>query len=186
MTETKLMRRVGGGHNMRLDGVSDILIRCRGASVMDIGCNRGMVAYEFANNGAAVVHGCDNYEAGIATAREVFTDLRAVRSQFEVVDLTAPPAEALAPFMGENYDIMVVLATFHKLARIMTLEQFDALVSHLGALTKTYFVWRATSFDVPANEAEMQRVGKCLSGFRLVQWSVMSEQLGIAAVWKRG
>lgn len=65
--ENKLMRRVAGYHDIRLDGMLDLVIRARGASVMDVGCNRGLVGFEMANNGATLVHGCDNFAEGIDT-----------------------------------------------------------------------------------------------------------------------
>jgi ribosomal protein L11 methylase PrmA len=74
--------------------MTDLVLRAKGKSVFDIGCNRGMVGYQFAEQGAAVVHGCDNYEMGIQTAREVFADLRFVEGRFEVVDLTQGPQVA--------------------------------------------------------------------------------------------
>lgn len=183
-SEIGLMRRVGGSHNIRLDGVGDILTRARGTSVMDIGCNRGMVAYEFAQNGAKIVHGCDNYELGIQTAREVFTDMREVKSQFEVVDLTKGPL-SLDVFGGQKYDIMVLLATYHKLKRIMSQEDMDALLIRLGELTGDFFVWRATSFNASENDQEMLNLDRVLSGFKRTHTSYLSKQLGVAAIWER-
>jgi len=71
-----------------MDGMVDLVMRAKDKSVFDIGCNRGLVGFEFANNGASIVHGCDIYEEGIKTAREVFADIRSTESRFEVVDLT--------------------------------------------------------------------------------------------------
>ena len=68
--------RQSGHQTDRLDGVGDILRRARGSSLLDIGTNRGLVAYEFAWHGARVVHGCDIYQAGITTATEVAATLR--------------------------------------------------------------------------------------------------------------
>jgi SAM-dependent methyltransferase len=90
----KVQRRVAGVNELRLDGMGDLLLRAKGKSVFDIGCNRGMVGYQFAQQGAAMVHGCDIYEKGIETAREVFADLRFVEGRFEVVDLTEGPEGA--------------------------------------------------------------------------------------------
>jgi hypothetical protein len=146
-----IMRRVAGYHDLRMDGISDLVLRARGASVMDIGCNRGLVGFEFANNGAALVHGCDNYEPGIATARELFADLRSVRSQFEVVDLTK--RDALKVFGEQAYDLMLMLATYHKLKRIMDPPALTRLIGELAALTVKYFAWRGTSESIPATSA---------------------------------
>ena len=81
-------KRVAGFHNNRLDGATDLLLRARDASVLDVGMNRGLVSLEFAGNGARLIHGCDAYEEGVRTAREIFSDIPTVKSQFEIVDLT--------------------------------------------------------------------------------------------------
>jgi SAM-dependent methyltransferase len=185
MAETKLQRRVAGHHDIRMDGMIDLVMRARGAAVMDIGCNRGLVGFEFANNGAALVHGCDNYEAGIRTAREVFIDLRAVESRFEVVDLLGGPA-ALAPFGDQRYDIMLLLATYHKLKRVMSADKLSELMMHLAGRTSRWFAWRGTSDKPKENEQEMaaldRDLGECR--FRRVQTSTISD-LGLAAIWAR-
>lgn len=182
----RLHRRVAGYHDIRLDGVTDLLLRAPGASVMDVGCNRGLVGFEFANNGATLVHGCDNYVEGIETARHLFCDLRSVESKFEVVDLAGGPP-SLAPFGPQRYDIVVMLATYHKLKRIMTPENMSALVRDFGNRTVKYFAWRATSEKTNENEGEMQQLDKDLGtcGLKRIHTSYISQALGVAAIWAR-
>ena len=74
--EAKLMRRVAGYHDIRLDGIGDLVIRARDASVLDIGCNRGLVGYELKQNGARLVHGCDIDDDCIGFCRRMFCYLR--------------------------------------------------------------------------------------------------------------
>jgi len=182
--ENKLMRRVAGVHNMRLDGISDVLIRCRECSVMDIGCNRGQVGYEFYLNGATTVHGCDIYEQGILAAREWFTDLRNCQSKFEVVDLTQP--KALHNVFGNTkYDITVMLATYHKLKRVMTPNALEDLMLDIGDRTTKYFCWRATSDKANDNELEILALDKVFKqcGLKQIHKSYISLQLGVAAIW---
>lgn len=184
--ERTMLRRVAGGHDIRLDGMLDLVLRARGASVMDIGCNRGLVGFEFANNGARLVHGCDNFSDGIMTARNLFIDLRQVESLFEVVDLSQGSA-ALAPFHGQRYDIMLCLATLHKLRRVMTDKVFCELVRHLGNRTASYFGWRATSEKFSENETEMALLDRELGSveMRRIHTSYISRSLGVAAIWAR-
>lgn len=179
-----IMRRVAGYHDIRMDGILDLVVRARGASVMDIGCNRGLVGFEFANNGAHIVHGCDNYEGGIHTARELFADLRNCQSRFEVVDLTKE--NALEVFGDQKYDITVMLATYHKLKRVMTPDQLSLLMIKIALRTKKYFGWRATSDKPQENLQEMERLDAELGklSFTRVQTSIISD-LGLAAIWLR-
>jgi SAM-dependent methyltransferase len=181
-----VQRRVAGNHDFRLDGISDLLLRCRGHSVFDIGCNRGMVGFEFANNGATTVHGCDNYEVGIKVAREVFADIRSVQSQFEVVDLAQGP-NALKVFAPRFYDFTLCLATYHKLKRIMKPEDLTALVKFFGLQTKAYFAWRATSDKPKENDEEIVALDRDLGSVGMVRihTSYISDELGVAAIWRR-
>jgi hypothetical protein len=145
-----------------------------------------MVGFEFATNGAAVVHGCDIYETGIVTAREVFADLRAVESRFEVVDLTQGPA-ALQVFGELRYDITLCLATYHKLKRVMKPEALSALMRHFGGATKGYFGWRGTSFQSEENDEEIANLDRDLGqvGLTRIHTSYISDELGVAAIWAR-
>lgn len=182
---SRLQRRVAGYHDIRLDGLGDLLFRARDMSVLDIGCNRGLVGFEFANNGARLVHGCDNFVDGIRTARELFADLRNVDSRFEVVDLTQGP-QALKPFGPGQYDIVLLLATYHKIKRAMDKEMLSDLIHYLGTLTGKWIGWRSTEHDDVANDAEIKQLDADLGavGLRRVHTSDLSS-LGPAAIWAR-
>lgn len=182
----KVQRRVAGANNIRLDGMTDLVLRANGKSVFDIGCNRGMVGYQFAEQGASVVHGCDIYDVGIQTAREVFADLRYVESRFEVIDLTAGPS-SLSAFNSSGYDIVLCLATYHKLKRIMPVSDLTALMQHFGRWTRKYFGWRGTSDKPEDNEQEIEALDRDFSavGLRRIHTSYLSSELGVAAIWAR-
>lgn len=185
--EYKLQRRVAGYHDIRMDGMTDLVMRAKDASVFDIGCNRGLVGFEMANNGAAKVHGCDIFPEGITTARELFADLRSVESKFEVVDLTGGAAAVTAAFGQEQYDIVLCLATMHKLKRVMPRDQLSGLMQHFGKRTRQYFGWRATSEKLAENDEEMAWLDSWLPpiGLKRVHTSYISRTLGVAAIWAR-
>lgn len=185
MAEHKIERRVAGYHDIRMDGMTDLVIRARGASVLDVGCNRGLVGFEMANNGAKVVHGCDHYDVGIQTARELFADLRSVQSRFEVVDLTQG-AKSLSVFGDMRYDIVLMLATYHKLKRVNQ-GALDELVRDLAARTIRFFAWRGTSTEHGKNRKEMKALDDTLLplGLERVHTSALSRELGMCAVWAR-
>jgi SAM-dependent methyltransferase len=182
----KVQRRVAGINNIRLDGITDLTLRAKGKTVFDIGCNRGMVGYQFAENYASIVHGCDIYEDGIKVAREVFADLRSVESRFEVVDLTKGP-KGLGVFEMSGYDIVLCLATYHKLKRVMKEDKLTELVQFFGNWTKKYFAWRGTSEQLEDNEEEIKRLDRDLKpvGLQRIHTSYISNDLGVAAIWGR-
>lgn len=182
----KVQRRVAGLFNYRLDGLTDLLCRAQGAAVFDIGCNRGLAGYDFALQGAKAVHGCDLYEDGIRTCRELFADLRACDSHFEVLDLSQGHA-ALQPFSGRQYDITLCLATYHKLKRVMSADRLTLLMQHFGQWTRGYFGWRGTSEKHDENDAEMRQLDRDLGpvGLQRIHTSYISPELGAAAIWAR-
>lgn len=180
-----VQRRVAGYHDVRMDGISDLVLRAKDMRIFDIGCNRGLVGLEFAQNGAKAVHGCDIFAEGINTAREVFADLRYVESRFEVVDLTGGP-KSLDKFT-ERYDITLCLATYHKLKRIMKPADLTALMQHFGRWTKLYFGWRGTSDKPDENDEEIAALDRDMKpiGMVRVHTSYISKELGVAAIWSR-
>lgn len=179
----RLMRRVQGYHDLRMDGISDLLPRARGATVFDIGCNRGLAGFEFAYNGADRVMGCDNYEDGITCCRHLFCDLRAVKHRFEVVDLTGGEKAMRKAFGADadlEHDIVLMLATFHKLKRVMTGAALADLVKFFGKRTTKYFAWRGYHDEIkPLDEA----LGKV--GLKRIHTSMISD-IQPAAIWGRG
>lgn len=181
-----IQRRVAGQHDFRLDGMRDLLWRADGASVFDIGCNRGMVGVDFAHHGARLVHGCDIYEKGIETAREIFADIRWCESQFEVVDLRGGQ-KSLDAFGGRSYDITVCLATYHKLKRVMEPTDLSLLMQYFGTTTKRYFAWRATSDKPAENDAEITQLDRDLGavGLTRIHTSYISQELDVCAIWSR-
>lgn len=182
----KVQRRVAGLNNIRLDGIFDLVLRAKGKSVFDIGCNRGMVGYQFAEAYAAVVHGCDIYDKGIEVAREIFADLRSTEGRFEVVDLTKGPS-ALGLFNSSGYDIVLCLATYHKLKRVMPADKLTELMVFFGRWTKKYFAWRGTSDKPEENEEEIRSLDRDLklAGLVRIHTSYISDDLGVAAIWAR-
>lgn len=177
-----LMRRVQGFHDLRLDGISDLLHRARGATVFDIGCNRGLAGFEFAGNGATRVMGCDNYEDGIIACRHLFCDLRAVRHRFEVVDLTGGEAAFKEAFGGEAalmHDIVLMLATYHKLIRLMPTKALSELIRFFGSRTGKYFAWRGYEPEIKSLDYDLGKVG-----LKRIHTSMISD-IQPAAIWAR-
>ncbi len=181
-----VQRRVAGYHDVRLDGMQDLLSRARGGAVLDIGCNRGNVGYEFAAYGATLVHGIDNYELGIQVARENFADIRYCQARFEVADLTAGPIALDTLGDRTEYDFVLLLAVIHKIKRGMHPDLLRSLVYALGDRCRRYVAWRGTQRDDHGNDEEMRLLDSELArlGFRRVQWTEISD-LGPGVIWAR-
>lgn len=175
-------RRVQGFHDLRLDGIGDLLHRARDATVFDIGCNRGLAGFEFAGNGASRVMGCDVDEPCIWVCRELFADLRAVPHRFEVVDLTGG-YEAMRAAFGKDadlkHDIVLMLATYHKLKRVMTSKALSDLMQWFGSKTARYFGWRGYEDEIAQIDVDL---GK--AGLRRIHTSMISD-IQPAAIWAR-
>jgi len=184
-------RRVVGKHSVRLNGLTDLLFHAPGASVLDVGCNRGIQLYEMYLNGARLVHGVDLAPDAIEAARAIFADEVGVQAQFEVGDLTRGAA-ALAPFGDGAYDIVMMIATYHKLARApskayaelgahgMTADDLSQFVRHLGSRTTKFFAFKAP--DMSAFAQIDKDMGD--SGLRRVHTSEMCP-IGPTAIWQR-
>lgn len=182
----KYIRRVAGYHDIRLDGLQDILSRAAGKSVFDIGCNRGHVGWDLANAGATLVHGCDHFAEGIETARQNFADRRNVESQFECADLSKGP-RVLNVFGARRYDIVLMLATYHKLKRVMSESALIELMEHFAGRTAGWFLWRGTSEKANDNELEILAIDRVFrrKGLKQMHRSGFSLTLGVAVAWRR-
>lgn len=181
MDEAHPMRRSGiGSHDVRFDGLSDLLLRAPGASVLDVGCNRGHVAYDFAINGARIVHGCDIYGPGIACARHWFAEMPHVHSKFEVVDLEKGSAAMIEAFGDEGYDIVLFIGTYHKLKRVMKPDLLHELVVELGERALTYLGWNGYDEDLQAMDNHLS-----VAGLSRVHTSELVLPGRPAAIWKR-
>jgi SAM-dependent methyltransferase len=185
--ESGLQRRVAGYHDLRLDGLTDLVMRAKGASVLDLGCNRGLISFEMFNNGAKIIHGVEIDPDCVLFCNTLFADFRSVQSKFVEMDL-AEGAGAFKRAFGEmQYDIVLCIATYHKIRRLMSLEDLDQLMAFYGKRTKQFFAWRGPSNDRDAAAEEMVELDNSLgrAGLHRIHTSEISKQLGLAAIWGR-
>lgn len=160
----------------RLDGLCDLLSFARGARLLDVGCNRGLVCYEFAQAGAAVVHGCDISAKAIETAQHLFDDVIGCKSKFGVVDLSKDNLEWFLE--GNSYDIVLMLGVYHKLKRQMDEAALERLIGILADRTANCFGWNGFHEERPVIDKTMTA-----HGLYLVQSSTLSGY--VTAIWQR-
>lgn len=172
--------RVQSLHNVRFEGLSDLLFRARDRSVLDVGCNRAHTLYDFALNGAKLVHGCDIFGPGMAAARQWFAEVRECESRFEAVDLSKG-AEAIRQAFGvRRYDIVLMIGVLHKLKREMSGEAVSALMQELGHRAIEFFGWSGYPDEIPQLDFDM---GAC--GLKRIHTSEMAGIGHPAAIWRR-
>lgn len=172
-TDKGIQRRAINYSAFRLDGLCDLFPRLPGASVFDIGCNRGGVCDDCVFYGARIVHGCDVLPDGVALANQRFADNRAVEARFEVVDLVNGPGavkKAFGEHYRKEYDFMFMLAVYHKLRRVMPLDHLLYLIDHFAHHTGKFFVWRGSREERPEFEHLLLK-----RNFRLAHYSEICE-----------
>ena len=160
----------------RLDGLCDLLSFARRARVLDLGCHRGLIGYEFASHGAEVVHGCDIDEKTITTARTLFVDVIGCESKFEVIDLATGPT-ALTGFLN-RYDIVLMLGVYHKLRRQMSEALLESLMTAVADRTENCFGWNGFTEEQAIIDKTMIECGLVC-----VQSSTLSGY--VTAIWQR-
>ncbi len=180
MDEIHPVRRVVGIHEIRFDGLSDLLLRAHGCSVFDVGCNRGHLGWDFAMNGARMVHGCDIHVPSINCARMWFSEHPHVESKFEVVDLEKGPEAVRAAFGDATYDIVLLVGVQHKLKRAMVAGDLEALIEHLGHMALTYMAWNGYAEDLKQMDDALGR-----AGMHRVHTSELVLPGRPAAIWRR-
>lgn len=161
----------------RLDGIADLLTFAHGASILDIGCHRGLVGYEFAKHGAKLVHGCDINTEAIEAAAMIFYDVDGCESRFAVADLRKG-SSALEPFGMAQYSIVLMLGVYHKLKREMEEDSLNDLVDNLAARTLKFFAWNGYPEEYDHIDGVMSR-----NGLACVHKSSLTQN---TAVWRRG
>lgn len=172
-------RVVAGLHDIRFDGLSDLLLRARGRSVLDVGCNRGHTLYDFALNGAKLVHGCDIFGPGMAAARQWFAEVRDCDSQFEAIDLSKGPA-SLSVFGDNRYDIVLLLGVYHKIKREMSEELLSQLMISLGHRAIEFFGWSGYVEELIQLDLDMEA-----AGLKRIHTSEIGGVGHPAAIWRR-
>lgn len=106
-----------------------VLEQARNATVLDLGCFDGLIAYEFFRSGAQLIHGLDNDAYHLDTAGRIFSQVD-VPYKFAHADLRRPEAvdKALADAGLDKYDIVLFLGVFQHIYKSMSVLQRKTVV----------------------------------------------------------
>jgi 2-polyprenyl-3-methyl-5-hydroxy-6-metoxy-1,4-benzoquinol methylase len=129
----------------RMRGLEFLLERSAGRTVLDIGCNEGLIAYEFARHGARLVHGLERDGQRVRFARRLFRDVP-IESRFERanVALSGAAFDERYDWLLPSYDIVLFLGVYHHLARQMPQAELQTLVERLAQKATLWFADRGS------------------------------------------
>lgn len=160
----------------RLDGFEWLLDYAEGVDVLDLGCNRGLIGYEFAMRGAAFIRGIDSSERAVETACALFEDVNCL-CQFEVMDLTRP--EVLE--IDNLFTVVVLSGVLHKLRRVWRSDDLAERFLRWAGDRVTAGGW----FVFNGAEEEFPLVASAMSYCGLRQVSKCQVRDHRTAVWER-
>jgi 2-polyprenyl-3-methyl-5-hydroxy-6-metoxy-1,4-benzoquinol methylase len=107
-------KKFTGPWHERISGLFDCGIDFAGRSVLDVGCNMGIVAYEISKRGPSFIHGLDNYRGALRVAEAVFTAVP-VESRFDLIDLRKE--RKLQRVLLPSYDIVLLMEVYHQVKK---------------------------------------------------------------------
>lgn len=104
-------KRFTGTWDDRLNGLLECGVDFSGKTVLDVGCNMGIIAYEISKLGPSFIHGIDRSKDHIHIARSIFCGSK-VSSRFDVADLGD---DTFSNLLLPSYDVVLMLAVYHHL-----------------------------------------------------------------------
>ncbi len=137
----------------RIAGFDLVLGKAQDASVLDIGCYDGLIAYEFFRAGAKQIHGLDNDAYHLATANRIFSQV-AIDHAFAYADMRQP--NAIAKYLGvhyqDQYDIVCFLGVYQHIYRDMSEALREALIHQVSSLASKLLMVRIPAHTWPEFE----------------------------------
>jgi 2-polyprenyl-3-methyl-5-hydroxy-6-metoxy-1,4-benzoquinol methylase len=158
-TKSVLGTRVGRSWPQRLDHLLACQVDYRGKSVLDAGCNVGILAYEIAKLGPAFIHAIDGSPPVLDAARVVLRSVE-VPTRVDLVDL-ADDAR-LRALLEPSYDIVQVLAVYQHVLRGRGDDAARRMLATLAEHCSKTFIAATQPDHIPALTATL-----LASGFEL-------------------
>lgn len=117
----------------RIEDFDLLMHNARNASILDVGCYDGLIAYEFFRSGARLIHGLDNDAYHLETARRIFSQVD-IPARFTHADLRKRSAvnKALKDDVLDQYDMVLFLGVFQHIYRAMSEDERRALICDLA------------------------------------------------------
>ncbi len=106
---SRIQKRFIRNWDYRLAGLFECGVDFSGKSILDAGCNVGIIDYEISKRQPASIHGIDSYRMGILAARNIFLGVDSP-ARFDVADLTNQ--RKLDRLLDASYDIVLFMAVW--------------------------------------------------------------------------
>lgn len=129
----KKEKRFKGTWGDRLDGLFSVGVTYTGKSVLDVGCNMGIVAYEISKLDPSSIHGIDMLKPHIDTARMIFLGSK-ITSRFDCLNLGSLK---LSRMLDPRYDIVMLLAVYHHMQDNLGPDRARRVVADIAARAQT-------------------------------------------------
>ena len=133
MLWSKPEKRFKGTWEDRLDGIFSAGVTYTGKSVLDVGCNMGVVAYEISKLRPSSIHGIDVLRPHIETARMIFLG-SPVESRFDCLNLGS---QKLGRILSPQYDIVMLLAVYHHMQDSLGPDKARRVLSDIARRAQT-------------------------------------------------
>lgn len=141
----------------RVENLFDANVSFKDKSVLDVGCNMGIVGYELCKQSPKTYHGVDILDSHINVANSIFRAVP-VESNIESFDLTDDTVRASK--LRPEYDVVLYLAVHQHLKRATNEMHTRRIALDLFARCKENLVFRGPDLE------EIKLIAK-ESGFRI-------------------
>jgi len=131
----------GGDWQTRNQALFELTVDYRGKTILDAGCNLGIVGYEISKQGPSFYHGLDIYAPALRVARAIFSGV-SVEHQFDRVDLG--DERELEAVLKPAYDVVIFLAVFGHIANKYGDGAAERTIRTLAGRCRSTFVTTGT------------------------------------------
>ena len=139
--------RVGRPWRRRLEDLLACEVDYRGKTVLDAGCNVGILAYEIAKLGPSFIHAIDGSQPELDAARVILRSVE-IPTRVDLVDL-ADDAQ-LRAILEPGYDIVQLLAVYQHVQRVRGDAAAGRMLTTLAERCRNTFIVATQPHYLPA------------------------------------
>ena len=139
--------RVGRPWRRRLEDLLACEVDYRGKTVLDAGCNVGILAYEIAKLGSSFIHAIDGSQPELDAARVILRSVE-IPTRVDLVDLA--DYARLRAILEPGYDIVQLLAVYQHVRRVRGDPAAGRMLTTLAERCRNTFIVATQPHYLPA------------------------------------